>query len=502
MPKTYTHTFNGPVFKGTSQLNTGLFINNQWVDAVEGGTLDVIDPATGKVITPVAAGSAKDVDIAVEAATKAYKTSWGLNMPGSERGRLLYKLADLMEKHSEEFAALEMLNVGKPYGPAKTFDLAQSIYTIRYYAGWADKIHGKTIETRDTKMAYTRHEPYGVVGAIVPWNFPLLMTVWKLGAGLCTGNTIILKPSELTPLSVLRLADLFVEAGFPPGVFNIVNGYGNTVGQAIAEHMKISKVAFTGSTLTGRRILKAASETNLKKVALELGGKSPTIIFDDADLEQTLKWASAGIFTNMGQSCVAASRIFVQEGIYDKFLQEFTKIAKTLTENTGSPFNPTTQHGPQISQTQFDRVMGFINSGKQEGAKVQIGGERHGTEGYFIKPTIFTDVTPQMSIMQDEIFGPVCSVVKFKTEEEVLSIANDVAYGLGANVFTENTAIAIKMAHGLEAGSIWVNCAQHTDMNVPFGGYKQSGMGRELGQYALDSYTQVKAVHINLGQRL
>ncbi|KXN93302.1 Aldehyde dehydrogenase [Leucoagaricus sp. SymC.cos] len=328
------------------------------------------------------------------------------------------------------------------------------------------------------------------------------MASWKLGPALATGNTVVLKPSEMTPLSALRIADLANEAGFPPGVINIVNGYGAAAGSAIAAHPKIQKVAFTGSTLTGRKILKASSETNLKVVTLELGGKSPTIVFDDANLEQTLKWAAAGIFPNMGQSCVAASRIFVQESIYPTFLEKFTVLAQTLTKNTGSPFDPSTRHGPQISQIQFDRVMGFIKSGKEEGAKVHIGGERHGQEGFFIKPTVFTDVTPSMSIMQDEIFGPVCSIMKFKTEEEVLEIANDVAYGLGANVFTENASRAIRVAHALEAGSIWVNCAQATEMNVPFGGYKQSGMGRELGQYALDTYTQVKAVHVNIGQKL
>jgi len=502
MPQTFSRDFDTPSFKGKISVNTGLFINGQWVDPAEKGTIDVIDPTTGKVITAVAGGTAKDVDVAVAAAEKAYKNSWGLKVPGSERGRLMYKLADLVEKHRDELGALEALNVGKTYTAAKLFDLSGVIYTFRYYAGWADKIQGKTIETTENKMAYTRHEPYGVVGCIIPWNFPLLMASWKLGPALATGNTVVLKPSEMTPLSALRLAELIHEAGFPPGVVNVVNGYGNTVGQAIAEHATIQKVAFTGSTLTGRKILKASSETNLKVVTLELGGKSPTIIFDDADLEQALKWAGVGIFSNMGQSCVAASRIFVQEGIYNKFLEHFTTLAKNLGDNAGSPFDPKTQHGPQVSKTQFDRVMGFINSGKQEGAKVAVGGERHGNEGYFIKPTVFTEVNPKMSIMQDEIFGPVCSVLKFKTEEEVLEIANDVAYGLGANVFTENTSRAIRVAHALEAGSIWVNCAQATEMNVPFGGYKQSGIGRELGQYALDTYTQVKGVHINIGQKL
>ncbi|KAJ3569880.1 hypothetical protein NP233_g4765 [Leucocoprinus birnbaumii] len=526
MPTTYTHHFDTATFKGDVTLNTGLFINGQWVDPVEGGTIDVIDPTTGKVITSVAGATSGDVDRAVEAAEKASKTTWGLKMPGGQRGRLISKLADLIEKYQDELSALEALNVGKTFNDAKGLDLNGVIGTLRYFAGWADKIHGKTIETTDKKMAYTRHEPFGVVGCIVPWNFPLMMAAWKLGPALATGNAVVLKPSEITPLTALRLADLVNEAGFPPGVLNILPGYGPKAGQAIAEHPKIRKVAFTGSTLTGRKILKAASETNLKVVTLELGGKSPTIIFDDADLDQTLKWAAGGIFTNMGQSCVAASRIFVQESIYQNFLEKFVALAQNLTDHTGSPFDPKTRHGPQVSQTQFDRVMGFINSGKQDGAKVLIGGERHGQEGYFVKPTVFTDVNPKMSIMQDEIFGPVCSVVKFKTEEgefiriswfsaminrfliEVLELANDVAYGLGANVFTENASRAIRVSNALEAGSVWrfsfykINCAQATEFCVPFGGYKQSGIGRDLGQYALDMYTQVKGVHINIGLKL
>jgi len=295
---------------------------------------------------------------------------------------------------------------------------------------------------------------------------------------------------------------LINEAGFPPGVINIVNGYGNTVGQAISEHPLIEKVAFTGSTITGRRILKASAETNLKDVTLELGGKSPTIIFDDADLEQAVKWAANGIFFNMGQVCIAGSRIFVQEGIYDAFLTQFTAIAKYLTSATGDPFSNETQHGPQVSQTQFERVMGYIESGKQQGATLHTGGERHGDEGYFIQPTIFTDVKPEMKIVQEEIFGPVAAIIKFKTEEEVIEAANDTVYGLSCNIFSENASRAIRVAHALEAGTAWVNTALTTEVAVPFGGYKQSGIGRELGEYALDTYTQVKAVHVNIGLKL
>jgi aldehyde dehydrogenase (NAD+) len=499
MPGTYTHKFDTASYKGESTIHTGLFIGGKWVDPIEGGSIDVVNPATGKVITSVAAGTKKDVDVAVEAAKQAYKTSWGLKCPGAVRGRLLNKLADLLEKHTDEFAALEALDVGKVWEKAKVIDIGGCISTLRYYAGWADKVQGKTIETRETKFAYTRHEPYGVVGQIVPWNFPMGMVGWKIGPALATGNTIVLKPSEITPLTALRLADLIVEAGFPPGVVNIINGYGQTVGQAITEHPLIEKVAFTGSTLVGRKVLKASAESNLKVVTLELGGKSPTVIFDDAEIEQTVKWASFGIFFNMGQACTAGSRIFVQEGIYDTFLAKFTAVAQALTQTTGDPFAPGTQHGPQVSQTQFDRVMSYIEAGKTGGAKIHLGGERHGTEGFFIKPTIFTDCNLDMKITQEEIFGPVATLIKFKTEEEVTEMANNTTYGLACHIFTQNVSRAIRMAHALEAGSAWVNCAQATEVNVPFGGYKQSGIGRELGEYALDTYTQVKAVHINIG---
>ncbi|XP_006457432.1 hypothetical protein AGABI2DRAFT_212840 [Agaricus bisporus var. bisporus H97] len=507
MPQTYTHTFDTPVYKGSVTINTGLFIGGQWVDPVDGGNrIDVVDPSTGKVITSVAAGTSKDVDIAVATAEKAFKTSWGLKVPGSERGRLLGKLADLVEEHADELAALEALNVGKPFHVAKMVDImTEVINTLRYYAGWADKIHGKTIETNENKMAYTRHEPYGVVGTITPWNLPLVTATLKLAPLLATGNVAVVKPSEITPLTALYFANLVNAAGFPPGTVNIINGYGNTVGEAMSMHQSIRAITFTGSTLTGRRILKASAESNLKKVALELGGKSPTIVFDDADLEQAIKWASRGIlcvYLYLRQVCVAASRIYVQEGIYDKFLQGFREIAEVLTSATGGPFEPGVRHGPQVSNLQFERVMGYINSGKAEGAKVLIGGERHGDTGYFIKPTVFTDATADMKIMKEEIFGPVCSIVKFKTEEEVTEWANNTTYGLGAHVMSENVARAIRMASNIESGSVWVNSGWATEVGVPFGGYKQSGMGREYSQYALDTYTQVKAVHINIGQRL
>ncbi|KJA19751.1 hypothetical protein HYPSUDRAFT_854876 [Hypholoma sublateritium FD-334 SS-4] len=499
MPATYTHKFETPVYSGVVTINTGLFIGNKWIDPAEGKTIEVTNPATGKAITAVSIGTSQDVDVAVKAAEEAYKTSWGLHCSGRERGRLLYKLAELMERDIDALTALEALNSGKVFGVTKYWDLDIAISTIRYYAGWADKIQGKTIETTDSKFIYSRHEPYGVVGQIVPWNFPLLLLTWKIGPALAAGNTVILKPSEITPLSALKMAELVTEAGFPPGVVNIINGYGDEVGQALSEHPRIRKIAFTGSTVVGRKILKASAETNLKDVTLELGGKSPSVVFDDADLEKAVRWTSQGIFANMGQVCTAGSRIFVQEGIYDAFLEKFVQVAQGLTENTGDPFAEGTLHGPQISQTQFNRVMSYIESGKSQGAKVLLGGERHGNEGYFIKPTIITDVHSDMKLVRDEIFGPVCTLIKFNTEEEVIEQANDTEYGLACHIFTENITRAIRISSAIEAGTAWVNCAQVPDTAAPFGGYKQSGMGREGGEYALATYTQVKGVHINLG---
>ncbi|OJA09451.1 hypothetical protein AZE42_02624 [Rhizopogon vesiculosus] len=500
MSSTFTYNFDTPTYKGVSTVPTGLFINGKFVDPVEKGTLDVVNPVNGKVLTSVAAGTAADIEIAAQAAKKAYKERWGLKVPGTERGKMLNKLADLLEANLDEFAALEALNVGKAFNMARIMDVGGAVGVLRYYAGWADKIQGKTIETNELKMAYTRHEPIGVVGAIIPWNFPLAMLSWKIAPALAAGNTIVLKPSELTPLTALRLCPLLVEAGFPDGVINIVSGYGSIAGQAISENMIIEKVAFTGSTLVGRKVMEAAAKSNLKKVTLELGGKSPSIIFDDVDLEQAVKWVGHGIFLNHGQACTAGSRIFVQEGIYDAFMKKFAEHASSL--KLGDPFAPDTYQGPQVSQGQFERIMGYIKSGKEEGATVHIGGERHGDEGYFIQPTIFTDCKPDMKIVREEIFGPVAAVIKFTTEEEAIEQANDTLYGLACSVFTKDINRAIRVAHSIEAGTAWVNCSNIPDVGVPFGGFKQSGIGRELGEYALENYTNVKAVHINTGMCL
>ncbi|OCH89819.1 NAD-dependent aldehyde dehydrogenase [Obba rivulosa] len=496
MPSTFEYTWDTPVYKGKTSFSTGLFIGGKFVDGSNGTTIDVINPATGKVITKIAEGTPKDVDLAVAAAHKAFETSWGLKCPGSERGRLLSKLADLMEEHNDEYAALEALDNGKTFNWAKNADLGLSIGTIRYYAGWADKVHGSTIETGEDKLNYTRHEPIGVVGQIIPWNFPLMMLAWKIGPALATGNAIVLKPSEFTPLTALLTAKLIQEAGFPPGVVNIVNGYGSTVGQAISEHMAIEKVAFTGSTLVGRKVMEASAKSNLKKVTLELGGKSPSIVFDDADLNVAVNWAAHGIYFNHGQTCCAGSRIFVHEKIYDAFLEKFTAKSKSL--KVGDPFATDSFQGPQVSEIQFNRVMGYIESGKQEGATLHLGGHRIGNEGYYISPTIFTDTKPDMRIVREEIFGPVGVVIKFKDDDDIIHQANDTVYGLAAAVFTTNVNRAIKTAHALHAGTVWVNCSNTLYANVPFGGYKQSGIGRELGEYALDNYTAVKAIQINL----
>ncbi|KAJ7266427.1 aldehyde dehydrogenase domain-containing protein [Mycena haematopus] len=496
----FTHEFKTPTYTGKVSFPTGLFINGEFVDGVKGTTLEVVNPSTGKTLTTIPEGTSADVDLAVKAAQHAFDTTWGLNASGARRAELMNKLATLMEKYNDELCAIEAIDNGKTFTWAKNVDVAFATATFKYYAGWADKVTGQTIETDEKKLIYTRHEPIGVVGQIIPWNFPLLMFSWKVGPALATGNTIVLKPSEFTPLTAIRMCSIIKEAGFPPGVVNVVSGYGNTVGQAISEHMHISKVAFTGSTLVGRKIMAAAAASNLKNVTLELGGKSPNIVFDDANLEQAVGWAAHGIFWNHGQACCAGSRIYVQEGIYDKFLTMLTERTKNI--NVGDPFEPHVDQGPQANKMQYDKIMEYIESGKKDGATVHVGGNRVGTEGYFIEPTIFTDTKENMRIVKEEIFGPVGVVIKFKDEADVLRQANDSVYGLAAAVFTQDINRALETAHKLQAGTAWVNCVNQLHANVPFGGYKQSGIGRELGEYALHNYTNVKAVHINLGHRM
>jgi len=493
-----TTTLNFP--QGAShEVPTGLFINGEFVKGVDGKSFETINPATEKPICSVHEATEKDVDIAVAAARKALNGPWKKVTP-TERGRLLVKLADLFERDTDIMASIESLDNGKAKAMAATADLPMSAACLRYYGGWADKIEGETLDTDSETFAYTKREPVGVCGQIIPWNFPLLMWSWKIGPAIACGNTVVLKTAEQTPLSGLYAAKLIKEAGFPPGVINVISGFGKTAGAAIAAHMDIDKVAFTGSTITGRSIMKAAAGSNLKKVTLELGGKSPNIVFNDADIEQTISWVNFGIFFNHGQCCCAGSRIYVQDGVYDKFVDAFKKRAQQT--KVGDPFDPNTFQGPQVSQLQYDRIMSYIKAGKDAGAKVEIGGERHGTEGYFIQPTIFTNVSEDMKIMKEEIFGPVCSISKFSTEEEAIKVGNTGTYGLAAAVHTSNLNTALRVSNALRAGTVWVNNYNMLHHQLPFGGYKESGLGRELGKAALDNYTQTKTVNIRLGGAL
>ncbi len=455
---------------------TKLLINGQWVNSASGKTFPTINPSTGEVITQVAEADAPDVDKAVGAARTAFETGpWRKKLTASQRGNLMYKLADLIEKNADELAQLEALDNGKPYHVARTADLPLTIACYRYYAGWADKNQGKTIPVNGPYFTYTKHEPVGVAGQIIPWNFPLLMQAWKLGPALAAGCTVVLKPAEQTPLSALRIGELINEAGFPPGVVNILPGYGPTAGAAIARHMDVDKVAFTGSTEVGHLIMRAAADSNLKRVTLELGGKSPNIVFADADMDKAIEGAHFALFFNQGQCCCAGSRLFVEEKAYDEFVEKSAARAKKRT--VGNP---------------------FINTGKKENAKLVAGGNRVGDKGYFIEPTVFADVKDDMTIAQEEIFGPVMSILKFKDVSEVVERANKSLYGLAAAVWTKDITKAHAIADGVRAGTVWVNCYDVFDAGAPFGGFKQSGVGRELGEYGLSNYTEVKTVTIKL----
>lgn len=474
---------------------TKLLINNEWVESVSGKRFETINPATGEVICDVAEADAPDVDKAVEAARAAFNSGEWRNMSATRRGELLYKLADLIEQNIDELARLETLDNGKPlhssYG-----DLKLVIACYRYYAGWADKVQGKTIPINGPYFCYTRHEPIGVVGQIIPWNFPLLMQAWKLSPALATGNTVVMKTAEQTPLSALRVGELIIEAGFPPGVVNILSGYGPTAGAAIARHMDIDKLAFTGSTEVGHLVMEAAAKSNLKRVTLELGGKSPNIVFADADMDMAIEGAHHSLFFNQGQCCNAGSRLFVEEKCYDDFVAKSVEKARQRT--VGDPFDPNTKQGPQIDQEQFDKIMSYIESGMRDGAQMLCGGHRWGDRGFFIEPTVFADVKNEMKIAQEEIFGPVMSIIKFKDIDEVIHLANTTMYGLAAGVWTKDITKAHAIANNVRAGTVWVNCYHVFDAAAPFGGFKQSGMGRELGEYCLEHYTEVKTVTIKL----
>ncbi len=476
---------------------TKLFIDNQWVDSESGKTFATVNPATGEEIAQVAEAEAADVDKAVVVARRAFERGSWKRMSAAERGKLLLKLADLMEQHADELARLETLDNGKPLAVSQKSDVPLSIACYRYFAGWADKIQGRTIPIRGNYLCYTRHEPVGVVGQIIPWNFPLLMQAWKLAPALAAGNTVVLKPAEQTPLTALRVGELILEAGFPKGVVNIVPGFGPTAGAALARHMDIDKVAFTGSTEVGHLILQAAAQSNLKRVTLELGGKSPNIVFADADMDRAIEGSHEALFFNQGQCCTAGSRLFVEEKCYDEFVERSVERAKRRV--VGDPFAAGTEQGPQIDQPQFDKVMSYIKWGKEDGASLLYGGERVGERGFFIQPTVFAGVEDNMRIAQDEIFGPVMSIMKFRNLYDVIERANSTRYGLAAAVWTRDINKANAVASGVRAGTVWVNCYDVFDAAAPVGGFKQSGFGRELGEYGLQQYTEVKTVTVRLG---
>ncbi|EAL62128.1 aldehyde dehydrogenase [Dictyostelium discoideum AX4] len=478
--------------------NTKLFINNEWVESVSGKKLKTFNPTNGKLICEVSEGGKEDVDVAVKAARNALDNGpWG-KMTAEDRGKLILKLADLVDQHREHLSDLETLDNGKPLTASSGFDITEAARALRYFGGWADKIQGKTIPISSEFTAMTKHEPIGVVGLIVAWNFPLLLLSWKLGPSLAAGCTIVAKPSEFTPLTALYFCELVKEAGFPPGVINIVNGVGDVVGDALSHHMDVDKISFTGSTRVGRLIMEAAAKSNLKPVTLELGGKSPNIIFGDCDIEYVANAAKNYVFANSMQLCCAASRFFVHESILDAFLTIFTEKIKQL--KVGDPYDSETHLGPLVSKQQHDRVLGYIQKGKEEGATCHLGGEVHNHHadgaGYFIQPTIFTNVTDDMTICKEEIFGPVVVILPFKTVDEVIKRANDTTYGLAAGVWTKDISLALNVSNKLKSGSVWVNGFNILKSQIPFGGFKQSGFGRDLSEYAIQGYLSVKAVTI------
>ena len=475
---------------------TGILIGDEWRPAVSGKTFQTVNPATEEVICEVAEGDKEDVDHAVHAARAAFESGPWSKMDARDRGLLLLKLADLMEENLDELAALETLDNGKPIGDARAADLPLAIDCLRYYAGWADKIHGDTIPVRGDYFCYTRREPIGVCGQIIPWNFPILMVAWKWGPALATGNTVVMKPAEQTPLSCLRMGELALDAGFPPGVINIVPGYGPTAGAAIVKHPLIDKIAFTGSGETAQRIMADAAVT-LKRLTFELGGKSPNIVFADADLDEAITGAEFGLFFNQGQCCCAGSRLFVEDAIHEEFVERV--VARASQRVLGNPFDSETTQGPQVDKDQFDKIMGYIESGSREGATCATGGKRVGDRGFFIEPTVFTNVTDEMSIARDEIFGPVMSVLKFSDMNEAVARANNTSFGLAAAVWTSDVQKAHRIAASVRAGTVWVNCYDVFDAAAPFGGFKMSGMGRELGEAGLQNYTELKTVTMSLG---
>ncbi len=480
-----------------------LLINGQFVEAASGKTFETLNPATGEVLARVAEGDQEDVNRAVAAARKAFDEGPWPHISAAERTSIIWKLADLIEQHADEFAQLDSLDNGKPVAVAKSDDVGGTVAYFRYYAGWPTKIHGNTVPVTVVPdiFGYTLRQPVGVCAQIIPWNYPLMMAAWKVAPALAAGCTIVLKPAEQTPLSALLLGQLALEAGVPEGVLNVVTGFGETAGAALAAHMQVDKIAFTGSTEVGKLILQAAGKSNLKKVSLELGGKSPNIVFADADLDAAKEGAAGGIFYNMGQDCTAGSRVFVEQRVYDEVAQYIADTSKSL--KIGPGLDESTQIGPLVSQEQLERVTGYMKIGAQEGARVLSGGERATdgdlARGYFVKPTVFANARNDMRIAQEEIFGPVVTVIPFKDAEDVIQQGNTINYGLGAGVWTRDIGKAHKVAAAIKAGTVWVNTYNLVDPAMPFGGFKQSGIGREMGFEAIQLYTEVKSVWVNLG---
>jgi aldehyde dehydrogenase (NAD+) len=491
-----TATLPRPAAAGPKQpeiRQTQLFIGGQWVPSQSGRTFETINPATEEVIATVAEADAADVDLAAKAARKAFESGPWSTMDARDRGRLMNKLADLIEEEADELAALESLDNGKPIRDAKAADLPLTIDALRYYAGYADKIHGQTIPVRGNYFCYTRKEPVGVVGQIIPWNFPMLMVAWKWGPALAAGCTIVMKPAEQTPLTCLRMARLAQKAGIPDGVINVVPGYGPTAGAAVVKHPGIDKIAFTGEGLTAQIIMREAAPT-LKRITFELGGKSPNIIYADSDLDAAAAGAHFGLYFNQGQCCCAGSRVYVEEKIHDKFIDKVMAINKT--RKLGNPLDPETEQGPQVDKAQYDKIMKYIDLGKEQGASMISGGQRHGNKGFFVQPTLFDRVKDDMAIAREEIFGPVMSVLTFKDTDDIVARANNTSFGLAAAVWTKDVGKAHYLAKKIKAGTVWINCYDVFDAAAPFGGYKMSGMGRELGEEGLRAYTETKTVTV------